>query len=201
MNKENILSEQSLQKQAGSYRILDRIGRKLLHSRLSGLSFGRLTLIDELERRDFGTDEDGLHVTITVANPEFYSAVAFGGSVGAAEAYIQSYWSTDDLTGTVQVLLQNREVLDGMDGGLARFALPFRKALHWINRNTRSGSRRNIAAHYDLGNDFFSLWLDKTMMYSSAVFERADMTLEEASTAKLDRICRKLELSADDHVL
>jgi len=201
MNKENILSEQSLQKQARSYRILDRIGRKLLHSRLSGLSFGRLTLIDEFERRDFGTDEDGLHVTITVADPEFYSAVAFGGPVGAAEAYIQGYWSTDDLTGTVQVLLQNREVLDGMDGGFARFALPFRKALHWINRNTRSGSRRNIAAHYDLGNDFFSLWLDKTMMYSSAVFERADMTLEEASTAKLDRICRKLELSADDHVL
>jgi len=88
-----------------------------------------------------------------------------------------------------------------MDSGAARLIAPIRKLLHWVNRNTRSGSRRNIAAHYDLGNDFFRLWLDPTMMYSSAVFERDDMSLEEASLAKLDRICRKLELSPNDHVL
>ncbi|HWP88560.1 MAG TPA: cyclopropane-fatty-acyl-phospholipid synthase family protein, partial [Burkholderiales bacterium] len=86
-------------------------------------------------------------------------------------------------------------------GGIARLTALLHKALHWTARNTHTGSRRNIAAHYDLGNDFFRVFLDPTMMYSSAVFERADMTLEEASVAKLDRICRKLDLKPTDNVL
>jgi cyclopropane-fatty-acyl-phospholipid synthase len=101
----------------------------------------------------------------------------------------------------MRILLQNRGVLDGMEGGMARITAPVQKALHWTARNTHAGSRRNIAAHYDLGNEFFRLFLDPTLMYSSAVFERADMTLEEASLAKLDRICRKLDLQPADHVL
>jgi cyclopropane-fatty-acyl-phospholipid synthase len=111
------------------------------------------------------------------------------------------YWDADDLTSVIRVLLANRAVLDSLETGVARIAAPVQKALHWLNRNTRSGSRRNIAAHYDLGNEFFALWLDPTLMYSSAVFERADMSLEEASTAKLERICRKLALGAADNVL
>src|SRR5262249_39369984 len=101
----------------------------------------------------------------------------------------------------VRILLLNRDVLDGMEGGFASLANPVRKALHWAARNTRSGSRRNIAAHYDLGNDFFELMLDPTMMYSCAVFERPDMTLEEASVAKLERICSKLDLKPSDHLV
>jgi cyclopropane-fatty-acyl-phospholipid synthase len=88
-----------------------------------------------------------------------------------------------------------------MDSGLARFARPARKFLHWMNRNTRRGSRKNIAAHYDLGNDFYALWLDRKMMYSSAYFASPDMSLDAASTAKLERICRKLDLSASDSVI
>ena len=107
----------------------------------------------------------------------------------------------DDLTALMRILLQNRDVLDGMETGLARLAAPLQKALHWAARNTRSGSRRNIEAHYDLGNSFFKLFLDPTMMYSSAIFERADMTLEQASIAKLDRICRKLDLKPGDRVM
>jgi cyclopropane-fatty-acyl-phospholipid synthase len=114
---------------------------------------------------------------------------------------MQGYWSTDDLTALVRILLHNREVLDGMEIGLARATAPLRKALHWAARNTRRGSRRNISAHYDLGNDFFRLFLDPTMMYSSAVFEHPGMTLEAASIAKLDRICRKLDLHPGDHVM
>jgi cyclopropane-fatty-acyl-phospholipid synthase len=75
------------------------------------------------------------------------------------------------------------------------------EALHWLNRNTHAGSKRNIGAHYDLGNDFFQLFLDPTLMYSSAIFERADMTLEQAQRARLDRICRKLDLTAKDELL
>jgi cyclopropane-fatty-acyl-phospholipid synthase len=88
-----------------------------------------------------------------------------------------------------------------MDSGTAQLTRPLQKMFHWLNRNTRNGSQRNIAAHYDLGNDFYALWLDKRMMYSGAIFEHVDMSLEAASVAKLDRICRKLNLSPRDHVL
>ena len=101
----------------------------------------------------------------------------------------------------MRILLQNRTVLDGMETGLARLTVPLQKSLHWINRNTRGGSRRNITAHYDLGNEFFALFLDPTMMYSSAMFMHPTMTLEAAQVARLDHICRKLDLTARDHLL
>jgi cyclopropane-fatty-acyl-phospholipid synthase len=181
-------------------RLLDKLGRRLLLTTLRGVRKGRLTLVENGRETTFGADGE-IDISITVTDPRFYGVVAYGGAIGAAEAYMFGYWTCNDLTQVVRFFLQNREVLEGMDSGFARFASPLRKMLHWVNRNTRSGSRRNIAAHYDLGNDFFRLWLDPTMMYSSAVFEREDMSLEEASTAKLDRICRKLELTPDDHVL
>lgn len=179
---------------------LDGLARKLVLDRMQQLEVGRLTISDEFERRTFG-ERGGLSASITVADSRFYRSVAFGGALGAAEAYMQGYWNCDDLTAVVRILVRNGRVLEDMDSGLARITAPLVKFAHWINRNTKSGSRRNIAAHYDLGNDFFKLWLDESMMYSAAVFERDDMTLEEASIAKLDRICKKLELSPDDHVL
>jgi len=111
------------------------------------------------------------------------------------------HWRSDDLTGLMRLMLRNRDALDAMETGLARLSAPLRTAAHWLHRNTRAGSRRNISAHYDLGNDFFRLFLDETMMYSCALFERPDMTLSQASTAKLDAICRKLALGPRDHVL
>ena len=189
-------------------RQLDSLARGAVLARLRGIQHGRLRLVDHSigassDRHSFGqpTERAPLDVTVRVHDPRFYADVAFGGSIGAGEAYMQGWWSTDDLTGAMRILLQNREVLDGMETGLARLAEPVRKALHWASRNTRQGSRRNISAHYDLGNDFFRLFLDPTLMYSSAVFERADMTLEEASIAKLDRICRKLDLKSGERVL
>lgn len=183
--------------------IADKIARALVLRSLGCIETGRLVLRDEAGRHDFGTEvgSQGLAAEIVVTDARFFRSVVASGSIGAAEAYMQGYWSTDDLTAVVQILVANRDVLDDMEKGVARLAAPMRKLLHWINRNTRAGSRRNIAAHYDLGNEFFGLWLDETMMYSSAVFERPEMSLAEASVAKLDRICRKLELSAADHVL
>lgn len=182
---------------------LDRLAERALRGRLAGLEHGSLTLADGADVRHFGrrSERCPLAATVRVHDPRFYSEIAFGGSIGAGEAYMQGYWSVDDLTALMRILLQNRSVLDGMETGLARFTAPVQKALHWAARNTHGGSRRNIAAHYDLGNEFFRLFLDPTMTYSSAVFERAGMTLEEASVAKLDRICRKLDLKADDHVV
>ncbi len=183
--------------------LLDDIAARAVRARLSALRDGHVCIVDEGGEQHFGarSDRSALSATVRVNDPRFYSELAFGGSIGAGEAYMQGYWSTDDLTTLVRILLRNRDVLDGIEGGLARITAPLAKALHWFNRNTRAGSRRNIAAHYDLGNDFFRLFLDDTMMYSSAVFERVGMTLGEAQVARLDGICRKLDLKPSDHLL
>ena len=183
--------------------LVDRLAEVAVRRRLAGLQHGVILLDDGEHIEGFGsqTAQCALAVTVRVHDPRFYSDIAFGGSVGAGEAYMQGWWSVDDLTNLVRILLHNREVLDGMESGWARLAAPARKALHWASRNSRRGSRRNIAAHYDLGNDFFRLFLDPTMMYSCARFSRPGMSLEEASIAKLDSICRKLDLRAGDRVL
>jgi cyclopropane-fatty-acyl-phospholipid synthase len=173
---------------------------RLVTSQLAKLSVGRLRVRDGAEDRVFGEGQ-GPEATITVDDPAFYSELAFGGSVGAAESYMLGHWRADDLTALMRLMLRNEEALSAMEAGLARLSAPMRRVAHWLHRNTRAGSRRNIAAHYDLGNDFFRLMLDETMMYSCALFERPDMTLAEAQAAKLDRICRALELGPEDHVV
>ena len=182
---------------------LEALARRVVRARLESLRNGQIVVTENGRHESFGevTDELPLTVHLTVRNPRFYSDIAFGGAVGAGESYIHGCWSCDELTTLVRILVKNRDVLLGMDSGTARLTRPLQKIFHWLNRNSRSGSRRNIAAHYDLGNDFYALWLDRRMMYSSAIFEHADMSLEMASVAKLDRICRKLNLSPDDHVL
>ena len=127
--------------------------------------------------------------------------IASNGSIGAGEAFIHGYWSSPDLTKVIRVLVSNMDVLDAMEGGLARLGRPLIRGLHWINRNTRKGSQKNIAAHYDLGNEMFEQFLDPTMMYSAAQFLTADDTLEQAQLNKLQRICQKLDLKPTDHLL
>ena len=182
---------------------LDALARRVVRARLASLQNGQIVVTENGRHESFGavTDDQPLTVQLTINDPRFYSDIAFGGAVGAGESYIQGFWSCDELTTLVRILVKNRDVLLDMDSGTAHLTRPLQKMFHWLNRNTRDGSRRNISAHYDLGNDFYALWLDKRMMYSSAIFERVDMSLEAASAAKLDRICRKLSLSPDDHVL
>ena len=110
-------------------------------------------------------------------------------------------WTVSDLPGVVRLLVINRDVMNRLESGMARVGGRLLKLAHWYHRNTRAGSRRNIHAHYDLGNELFQLFLDPTMMYSSAVFPRPEASLEEASLHKLDLICRKLDLKPDDHLL
>lgn len=184
--------------------IIDGLARGAVLSRLAGIKTGRLVIEDGDERLPFGqaSEDAELRATIRVKDRRFYSDLALGGNVGAGESYMAGSWTTDDLTALVQIMIRNRQVTEGIDGGLARLAAPVRRFAHYLNRNTRTGSRRNIAAHYDLGNDFFELILDRDlMMYSCAIFERPGATLEEASAAKVDRICRKLDLRAHDHVI
>jgi cyclopropane-fatty-acyl-phospholipid synthase len=179
---------------------LGLLARQLVLKRLAAIGEGRLRVRDGRESHVFGNGQ-GIEATITVHDPAFYADIAFGGSVGAGESFMLGHWRADDLTALMRLMLRNHEALDGMEQGLARMSAPIRQFAHWLHRNTRAGSRRNISAHYDLGNDFFRLMLDETMMYSCAFFERPDMTLTEASIAKLDRICRTLALGPADHVL
>lgn len=196
-------------------RWLDTLAERLVRARLARLTRGRLALTDRAraggpKAEDEGASEgrttvygagDELTAHVEVHDPAFYRAVAFGGHIGAAEAWVDGAWSTMDLTALVRLMLRNRDVLDDLDGGPARLAKPARAALHALNRNTLRGSARNIRAHYDLGNDFFSCFLDETLTYSAGIFTRAEGSLRDASIAKYDRICRKLALGENDHVL
>ena len=184
-------------------RWLDSFARGIVLGKLRSLSKGQVTVIEGEREETFGhrCEDFPFAARLHVKSPAFYSDVAFGGSIGAGEAFIHDYWETDDAVALGRILLHNRDVLDDVDGGAALVTQPLRNLFHWLNRNTKSGSRRNIAAHYDLGNDFYSLWLDPTMMYSCAWYPGEDATLEEASLAKLDRICQRLHLGPEDRVI
>ncbi len=183
--------------------VLNRWAARLLHRQLARLEAGEIVLADHGESLRFGrvTEAFPVPVRIDIRHPAFYGNTVFGGSVGAAEGYMADAWRCSDLVGLVRIMVRNRHVLDGLDGGLSLVAAPLRKLLHAWNRNTEAGSQRNIAAHYDLGNEFFKLFLDDTLMYSCALFERSDMTLQEAQVAKLDRICQRLDLKPSDRVI
>jgi len=168
---------------------------------LAQLKHGQLVLIEDGERRVFGSAGAKLLGEIHILDAATWGLVASNGSIGAGEAFIHGYWSTPDLTAVVRVFVSNLEVLDGLEGGLAKLSRPFIQGLHWLNRNTRKGSQKNIAAHYDLGNELFEQFLDPTMMYSAAQFRSSEDTLEQAQLNKLERICQKLALQPSDHLL
>tara|TARA_R110002020_G_scaffold369277_7_gene581065 strand:- start:130 stop:1407 length:1278 start_codon:yes stop_codon:yes gene_type:complete len=185
---------------AQRYGALDRLLRQRLLATLGGLAGGRVELVDALGTVELG-QPGGLDVRIEVLDPAFYRAAAAQGSVGVGEAYMDGLWRCDDLVALVRLLVLNRDRLDAMETGLARFGGWLLRGWHALRRNTRAGSRRNIAAHYDLGNDLFELFLDKSMMYSSAIFADENESLETAQWRKLERICRKLDLQPGDHLV
>ena len=187
---------------AGGFTRLDRMLRESVLGQLRGLGEGHVVLTDACGVVELGIPGKGAPpVRIWVTNPAFYRAVAAGGSVGAGEAYMAGYWSCDDLVGLVQVLVRNRDLLDGMEQGWARIGGWLLRGWHWLRRNTQAGSRRNIAAHYDLGNEFFSLFLSPDLMYSSAYWIGDQDDLNAASLRKLQLICRKLRLTPNDHLI
>ena len=182
--------------------LLDDAVRRTVLALLGRIEQGSLAVIDGAERFALGWPGDAPLATITIRDKAAYRAMLFGGSVGAGEAYMKGHWTCDDLPSLARVLARNIKTLDAMDGGPARLGRRAAERLTaTLRRNTRTGSRRNMAHHYDLSNEFFRLFLDDSMTYSSAIFERDDASLEEAQKAKLDRICQKLRLSADDHLL
>lgn len=187
---------------ATGFSALDRLLRNRVLDQLRALRGRAIVLADPLGCIRTGDAEDAAApLRIDVHGPGFYRALAANGSVGAAESYMDGEWDCADLVGLVQLLVRNRDLLDAMERGPARIGGWAMRGWNALRRNTRDGARRNIAAHYDLGNDFFRLFLSEDLMYSSALYAGDDDTLEAASTRKLDRICDKLRLGPDDHVV
>ena len=180
--------------------MLRSIAERAVVRRLDRIQEGRITVESPKGTRVFG-EGVGPTVNVQLQDGSFYESLAFGGHLGAAEAYVAGSWKTNDLTALVQLFLKNREVLDDLETGFASLARPLRAIVHALKRNTRKGSRSNIAAHYDLSNEFFSAFLDDTMTYSCGIFERPDSSLKDASLAKYERLCRKLDLNSQDHVV
>lgn len=174
--------------------------RKFLQ-RLEHIAYGCIELREEGNMVLYGDPASSLRVSVEVLDPRLYARLLFGGSVGSGEAYMEGLWRCSDLTTLIRIILANQQVLQSLDTGLGRLTMPLNRLFHFGRRNTRDGSRRNIVAHYDLGNDFYTLFLDRTMAYSSAIFPHSDSSLEEGSVNKFEVICRKLELRPADHLL
>ncbi|HEX7989898.1 MAG TPA: cyclopropane-fatty-acyl-phospholipid synthase family protein [Stenotrophomonas sp.] len=180
---------------------LDALLRRRLLAELAPLREGCLRVRDALGEVVLGDATAALQATVTIDDPAFYRKVAAQGSFGAGESYINGDWRFTDLVALVRILVRNRDLLDGMERGPARIGGWLLRGWNRLRRNSREGSRRNIAAHYDLGNDFFSLFLSPDLMYSSALFADESNSLEQASQRKLDRICEQLELQPGDRVI
>lgn len=179
-----------------------RLCLHLLCKQLARFEEGFLVIEMADLRLEFGDPTAELKSHIFVKHPHFFEAAVLGGSVGVAESYMDAEWQTDDLTRLIRLFVRNRHLVDGMEQGIARLAGLLMQGVHWLRKNTRAGSRKNIAAHYDLGNDLFELFLDREhMMYSSALYYDSAESLEQAQSNKLARLCDKLDLQPDDHVL
>lgn len=176
--------------------------KKILLRQLSAIEHGRLVIHEGNETHVFGDRKTSdIHAEIFVHNSSAYPQILFGGSIGAGESFMSAGWSTPDLPAVMRIFARNMSVLDKMDTGFNFVKRILTKVTHLLNANTEKGSKRNISAHYDLNNEFFKLFLDSDMMYSSAIFNEAGESLEHASRNKLERICQQLQLSANDHLL
>ena len=182
--------------------VLSRFAGRAIVRQLGKLSEGRLCLRFGCDEAVFGDQaSDATPGLINIKSQAFFSRLLLGGAMGAAESYMDGEWSSPDLVAVFRMLLKNEGVLSGFRTSRFSPIGLLHKLDHLRNRNSRRGSQKNIHQHYDLGNDFFSLFLDESMMYSSAIFPVPDAPLEVAALEKVDRVCRQLQLGPEDHVV
>jgi cyclopropane-fatty-acyl-phospholipid synthase len=182
--------------------VLDRLARRIALALLSHTRRGELVLTEGQRSTRLGRveDESALCARVEVRSPRFYRSL-LRGSVGLAESYVDGLWECDDLVALARIAARNVRSIDALRRAFAPVLAPVQRAAGWLRRNTPARARTRIAAHYDLGNELFAQFLDRTMMYSCAVFDEPGATLEQASLAKLERVCKKLRLAPEDHVL
>jgi len=177
-----------------------RIARRVAHALLARIADGCLEVYEDGSISRFGSPASDLRARVDVRDPAAWSQI-MRGSVGFAEGYADGLWESPDPVAVVRLTARNMAGVDRARRRLHPFLAPIQRLMRMVPRNTRRGARSNVAAHYDLGNTLFEAFLDKTMMYSCAYFGRPEDTLEEAQVAKLDRICERLELGPEDHLL
>ena len=181
----------------------DSIYRRLVLQKIARLQQGRISIRDAglPASVEAGDSAAALSASLRVVRPRAYRRIVWSGGLGAAEAIMAGDLECDDMTALVRVFIRNLAVADQVEGGTARISQLAGRIRHWLRRNYRDSARRNIAQHYDLGNEFYRLWLDPSLNYSCGFFASEDDSLQEAQVAKMDRVCRQLELSPDDHLL
>lgn len=204
MSSEQLLTPPSKSKASLSDRLMPKAwARSMILKHLSTMQRGQLVIKENGEKTVYGDQSDnvGLVAELTIVNIDTYSALALNGVIGAGESYMEGHWTSPDLVKVIRFFVVNMQTLDAMDGERTWLSRMGMWLLDRVNRNTIARAQKNISAHYDLGNDFFSLFLDQTMMYSSAVFADETISLYDASNAKLETICQQLKLNADDHLV
>ena len=182
-------------------RVAPPFSRRLVISALETLRNAHTTLEDAWGRLEFGSATEELATQLTVNNPLFYKQLLSQGELGAADTYGDGHWDCTDLPTLFRIILKNKAAAQPITRSSSLVGKILKPLQMWLRRNNRGGSRRNIHAHYDLGNAFFKLFLDKTLNYSSAVFESPTDSLQKASCHKMDLICRDLELCETDHLV
>ncbi len=182
---------------------IDNFARNSLLKLLNNIELGHLTIEDQGEIFSFGEAKEKatLIAHISVNHPSFYRHALFGGSIGAGEAYMFKIWWSPDLVQVIRVMALNMKVLQQLDSKWSSIFNFICRIAHKLRPNTIHKARENIAAHYDLGNNFFSLFLDKTMLYSAAIYPKENASLEQASLHKMAHICKRLQLNENDHLL
>lgn len=188
--------------------VLDKTARSVTFNCLYKLSIGTLNIVEEFEpgkivhRERFGEHRPNQPAAIiTVKNPGFYSRLLKGGSIAAAEAYMDDWWESPDLTALMELMALNMSALDNIESRSGFLSTLLKKMGHWLNRNTVENSEKNISAHYDLSNELYETFLDENMLYSSAIFSSNHDSLEQAQINKMERLCQQLQLKPTDHVM
>ncbi|AYM92205.1 class I SAM-dependent methyltransferase [Serratia sp. 3ACOL1] len=178
-----------------------RIARWLLFRLLSGIREGSLTVREGQQTLHFGDESSALRAEVQILAPGVYWRLLTGGSLAAAESWMEGEWETHQLTPLLQILALNGKVLGRLESGFHLLGNPMERLRHWTRRNYRKQARENISAHYDLGNEFYAHFLDEDLLYSSALFTADDQALSQAQQAKMERLCEQLALTAGDHLL
>ncbi|MDK2375509.1 SAM-dependent methyltransferase [Serratia fonticola] len=178
-----------------------RIARWLLFRLLSGIREGSLTVREGQQALHFGDESSALRAEVQILAPGVYWRLLTGGSLAAAESWMEGEWETHQLTPLLQILALNGKVLGRLESGFRLLGNPMERLRHWTRRNYRKQARENISAHYDLGNEFYAHFLDEDLLYSSALFTADDQALSQAQQAKMERLCEQLALTSGDHLL
>lgn len=186
-----------------SMKMREALSKRIILSVLKKIECGTIQVNDREQTYVFGdiTGVHGPHVILNILHPQAYKKILFEGSVGAGKSYIDGDWNTDDLQKLIVLFIKNDALFNKIESPIARLISSIRTISYKLNWNTISRAKDNILAHYDLGNDFFQLILDPSMMYSCALYEPQDISLDEAAKKKIQKICNKLELQASDHIL